>query len=505
MRVAIGGFTHETNTFNPVPTTMERIKTTGQYLEGAEMVERSRGINSVLGGFVDGGEAHGLEIVPTFFAGHGPQTGLIDRAVVDHVTERLVRGFADARADGVLLHLHGASAADGLSDPEAHILRAVRQAIGRGTPLVLVYDLHANAGPDWVDHPDAIVGYKTAPHVDMAERGREGAALMRRMLDGAVKPVVRMAKPPILVKSGLMSMTDAPLALIKPPMYWLMQRAREMERLPRVLNVSVAAGFGDADVPEAGMTMFATTDGDPELAQRLVDELAETAWRLRRGFMTDLVLMPPALAVARAVASPEWPVILSDQGNNTAGGSPGDGTAILAELKKNGWPDAALFVADEEAARAACQAGVGAPFKMAVGARLDRTSGEPVELDGTVRVVTDGVVALGPGRVPPRLGRTAVVRCGRTDVVLTERPSSQDNAGFFRAVGIEPRDRRITVVQSAHRFRDQFEVKEHIPKVIFDVDSPGFSNPDVRRFAYRNVRRPIFPLDEMPDGAYPAR
>ena len=27
------------------------------------------------------------------------------------------------------------------------------------------------------------------------------------------------------------------------------------------------AWHGDADVPEAGMTMFATTDGDPELAQ----------------------------------------------------------------------------------------------------------------------------------------------------------------------------------------------------------------------------------------------
>lgn len=497
MRVAIGGFSHETNTFNPAPTTLDRIRTTGYYWVGQEMIEQSRGTNTTLGGFVDGAAEHGLTLVPTVFATHGPSTGLIDTEVVEHVTERLVEGIRAAASDGVLLHLHGAAAGREIADPEAHILRAVRREIGPAMPLVLVYDLHANIGPSWVEHADAIIGYKTAPHTDFAERGVEGAALMRRMLAGEVKPVVRLAKPPILVKSGLMSMTDAPLALIKPPMYWLMQRARELERLPGVLNVSVAAGFGDADVPEAGMTMLATTDADPDLAQRVVDELAALAWTLRRGFATDLVLAPVDQAVARAVNAHLWPVILADQGNNAAGGSPGDGTAILAALKQHNWPDAALFINDAEAAGAAATVGVGGAFRMAVGAKLDRTSGEPVELDGRVRLVMDGQIVDGHFRAPMTLGTTAVVRCGRTDVVLTSRPSSQIHPGYFRAVGIEPRERRILVVQSAHLFRDQFEVQERIPKMIVEVDSPGFSNPDARRFTYRNLRRPIFPLDDV--------
>lgn len=497
MRVATGGFSHETNTFNPRRTTLERIKRDGQYLEGAAVLEAHRGTKTVVGGFVEAAPDVGMELVPIFFATHGPSTGLIDRDVVTHVTERLIDGIKAANADAVLLHLHGAAAGDGITDPEAYILRAVRATIGRGKPLMVVYDLHANIGHEWVEHADAIIGYKTAPHADMKECGIEGVHLMARTLRGEVKPLVRLAKPPILVKSGLMSMTDAPLALIKPPMYWLMARARELERMPKVLNVSVAAGFGDADVPEAGMTMLATTDGDPTLAERIVNELAELAMQLRRGFATDLVLTPVAQAVERAVSTPLWPVILADQGNNTAGGSPGDGTAILAELKRLSWPDAALFITDEDAARAACAAGVGAPFKMLVGGKLEPLNGGPVEIEGTVRSVHDGHMIDHHFNLPIEVGRTAVVRCGQTEVVLTELPSTQIHPGHFRQVGIDPSQKRITVVQSAHLFRDEFEVHERIPRTIMEVDSPGITNPDARKFEYKQLRRPIYPLDEV--------
>src|SRR5262249_11474896 len=162
------------------------------------------------------------------------------------------------------------------------------------------------------------------------------------------------------------------------------------ERLPGVLNVSVAAGFGDADVPEAGMTMLATTDGDAALAQRIVDELADLAMRLRRGFETELGLTPVEPAGGPAIKAADWPVILADQGNNTAGGSPGDGTAILAALAAAGWPDAALFLTDAEAAGAAVAAGVGAEVRLSVGGKLDRTAGDPVPIEGRVRLISDG-------------------------------------------------------------------------------------------------------------------
>jgi microcystin degradation protein MlrC len=120
-----------------------------------------------------------------------------------------------------------------------------------------------------------------------------------------------------------------------------------------------------------------------------------------------------------------------------------------------------------------------------------------VPLRGRVRLLADGEVPHVTGGPPARLGRTAVVRGGQTDVVLTEFPSSQTHPGYFRSVGIEPRDRRIIVVQSAHLFRAAFEVQERIPRMIIEVDSPGITSPNARRFTYQHLRRPIYPLDDF--------
>jgi microcystin degradation protein MlrC len=244
------------------------------------------------------------------------------------------------------------------------------------------------------------------------------------------------------------------------------------------------------------MTILVNADGDKALAQRYADELGELAWRLRRGLDTELVLTPVAQAIDRASKTDRWPVILADEGNNTAGGSPGDGTAILAGLQEAGWPDAALFIRDAESVGACWEAGVGQEVDLEVGAKIDPSSGDPVPLRGLVRTLTHGSTSYAWGGTVD-FGRTAVVRCGQTDIVLTENPTSQMHPGYFRSVGIEPRERRIIVVQSAHLFRDAFEVRERIPRMIIEVDSPGISSPNARRFTYQHLTRPIYPLDDM--------
>ena len=93
-------------------------------------------------------------------------------------------------------------------------------------------------------------------------------------------------------------------------------------------------------------------------ARRLVDELATLAWSLR----DDMVVRnaPPAEAVAEAIAFPEGPVMLVDVGDNIGGGTPGDGTVLLAELLAQDAQEATVVIADAEAAKAAFAAGVGA-------------------------------------------------------------------------------------------------------------------------------------------------
>ena len=505
MRVALAGFNHETNTFHPRPTTLADFRgPLGNWWIGEKLIATATGTRSVLGGMIDIARAENWDLVPIFFAMHPPTTGKITAEAADAIRANIVDPIARDRWDGILLHLHGAACAENWPDPEAVVLREVRRAVGPEIPIVVVFDLHANIGKEWAEHANAIVGYKTAPHTDFYERGVEGAQILGRALRGEIHPVVALEKPPVLIKSGLMSMTTAPLALIKPPMFWLMERGRELERTPGIVNVSIAAGFGDADSPTSGMTILVNADGDRDLARRHARDLAQLAWRLRRGTQTDLVLTPVDTAIERAIHASEGPVILADQGNNTAGGSPGDGTAILAGLKAAGWPDAALFIADPESVDAAWAAGIGGEVDLQVGGKNEPTNGAPVAMHAAVRLIADLEVDHVTGDHKAHLGRAAVVRSGRTDVVLTQYPSSQTTPAYFRAAGIDPRDRRIIVVQSAHLFRAAFEVQERIPKMIIEVDTPGITSPNTTRFTYEHVRRPIFPLDDFewagPDG-----
>ena len=96
---------------------------------------------------------------------------------------------------------------------------------------------------------------------------------------------------------------------------------------------------------------------------------------------------------------------------------------------------------------------------------------------------------MGPGGVSRR----------REVVMLTEHRAHPNDLEYFRAFGIEPTDRKILVLKSAAHYRADFGP---IAKLTIEVDAPGLSSPNLSRFDFKNVRRPMYPLDDMPLGAY---
>ena len=70
---------------------------------------------------------------------------------------------------------------------------------------------------------------------------------------------------------------------------------------------------------------------------------------------------------------------------------------------------------------------------------------------------------------------------------------------MLRFVGVEPTGEKIVVVKSTIHYRAAFEP---IAREIVEVDAPGLSSSNLARFAFKRIRRPIFPLD--PDAAYPS-
>lgn len=491
MRIAVGGFHHETNTFNPRLTKLEHFKV----FRGEEIIKTFKDTNSVLGGFIDSSLRYGFELIPTYYAEAPLITGLIEREAFEEHRDRLIEAIRVANPDGILLFLHGAAVADGYDDPEGAILKALREEF-REKPIVYACDFHGNATEEWIENCDAVIAYKTSPHVDMYDRGLEAGKLIVEILKGEAKPVMALKKPRILIKGGLMTIVDTPLSLHKSPFFFAKMKALRYERRREVLNVSILAGFGDADVPDAGVSVIATIDKDVKLAEEVVNKLSEDIWRRRHGFSIDLVLTPLEEAVEKAVLS-KGRVILADQGDNPAGGGPADSTFILEELKKWNWPDAALIIRDPEVVEEAIKRGAGSEVRTEVGGKTDELHGRPVEVKARIKVISDGLFYNPLRREWVNAGKTAVLRTGETDIVVTSLPiEAQVHPACFEFAGVNVKRKKIIVVKSAHYFRAGF-IPEVNPEMILEVDTPGVTTPNPFRVKYFKVKRPIYPLDEL--------
>jgi microcystin degradation protein MlrC len=482
---------HETNTFSNVPT--DRAQFEARDLRyGGEIVETYRGTGTCLGGMIAAAERLGITLLPSVAASASP-AGLVTRDIYAHVKLRMLADLeAAGRLDGVLLDLHGAMVPEGVDDGEGDIIAAVRAAVGPDVPIAVTLDFHGNLGKDMIAGADLLHGYKTYPHVDMAERGAEAAERLAQVIGGRIKPTAAWRKPPLMPPLGRQGTARG-------PMRRLYDLADEMEKDPKVISISLFAGFPYADIPDAGLGIYVVTDDDPALAERLAGRLAQVAWEHRHEFIHTA--LPVKDAVAKALAAEGRPIVLADMADNTGGGAAGDGTEILRELLRVGARSTTVACIWDAAAVQACvKAGVGAHVTLDVGGKVDHRHGAPMRVTGTVRTLSDGrFIHRGPMMtgLPGRLGATAVLDVDDVKVILISYRWQTLDPEMIRFVGIDPLREKILVVKSTIHYRAAFEP---IAKEIIEVDAPGLSSSNLARFEYRRVRRPIFPLD--PDTVY---
>jgi len=491
VRVFLAMLSHETNTFSNVPT--DRAQFEARDLRyGGEIVEAYRGTGTCLGGMIAAAERLGVTLLPSVAASASP-AGLVTRDIYEHVKQRMLADLkAAGRLDGVLLDLHGAMVPEGVDDGEGDIIAAVRRVVGPDVPIAVTLDFHGNLGNDMIAGADLLHGYKTYPHVDMAERGVEAAERLAQVIGGRIKPTAAWRKPPLMPPLGRQGTARG-------PMRRLYDLADEMEKDAKVISVSLFAGFPYADIPDAGLGIYVVTDDDQELAERLAGRLAQVAWEHRHEFIHSA--LPVKDAVAKALAADGRPIVLADMADNTGGGAAGDGTEILRELLRVGARSTTVACIWDAAAVQECvKGGVGARVTLDVGGKVDDRHGAPVRVTGTVRTLSDGrFIHRGPMMtgLPGRLGATAVLDVNDVKVILISYRWQTLDPEMIRFVGIDPLRERILVVKSTIHYRAAFEP---IAKEIIEVDAPGLSSSNLARFEYRRVRRPIFPLD--PDTVY---
>ncbi len=254
---------------------MREFETGFGLFRGGAIVERFRGTNNCTGGFIDGAEQHGYELVPLLWTFAYPG-GLIPRNDYETLkTEFLDRLAHAGPIDGVLLDLHGAMVVEGIPDGDGDFLESVRRAVGPKCPVVATFDLHGNHTQRRLDAATAVVGFDTYPHVDMAERGREAADLLVRASHGAIHPVIAWHELPLFWSAACQ-------VTAHPPIDEAFRLVHEAERRPGIVSVTLSTGFPWADVPHMGASVIVVADGSAELARATAGEIGDWVWQ-RRG------------------------------------------------------------------------------------------------------------------------------------------------------------------------------------------------------------------------------
>lgn len=491
MKIVVAQMEHETNTFSPLPTPWSSFGAHGPLLSGAAY-EGMRGTGTAMGGFLAVAEAAGAEIV-TPIAAYASPSGPVDGEAYDRMCDLICDAVA-AGCDAVFLDLHGAMVvADRTDDGEGTLLERLR-ALAPTTMIAVALDLHANVTERIVANCDVLAGYKTYPHIDMARAGELAGSIALRAMRGEVRPVMAWGNVPILAQTLKMHTDEGAMKAF-------VDEARSAE-LRGALAASPFGGFPMADIAEAGISTVVVTDGDLAAAEAARDRILAAAWAGREDFVWRDEPLVDAIARAATLPGTDGPVLLVDHPDNTASGATQDTMHVLAEALRQGLTDIAVGpIRDPEAVDVLVRAGVGATVTLPVGGRFDLPAigrrGEPMELTGVVRAITDGEYTItGPQLTGVRahMGRTVVLDTGAAQIVITERQQEPWDTGVFTSVGIDPTRKRYLLLKSRMYFRPVFSP---FASATIYCDGVGVASSDWTQFTYTKVRRPIFPLDPL--------
>ena len=483
-RIAIGGFLHETNTFAPTkPTYADFVHGGGwpSMTQGADVLKTMRGINVGLAGFIESAEARGWDLVPTIACAASPSAHVTEDAF-ERIVKVMIDGIAAAGSlDAVYLDLHGAMVTEHHDDGEGEILARVREVIGPHLPLVVSLDLHANVSPAMVEYADALIAYRTYPHVDMAETGRASARHLVLLLDSGQRFAKAFRQLPFLIPISWQCTNDQPTKGIYEKLV-----ALESDAVP---TLSLAPGFPAADFVDCGPSVFAygRTQADADAA-------ADAIANLVIGHETDFDgrIYSPDDGVRHAMELAQTatrPIVIADTQDNPGAGGDSDTTGMLRALVRNRATRAATgAIYDPDSARAAHAAGVGASVALSLGGKSGIPGDAPYAETFVVETLSDGnFTATGPyygGRLM-EMGPSACLRIGDVRVVVASHKAQLADQAMYRYVGIEPTEQAILVNKSSVHFRADFEP---IAERLLICAAPGAMPADTATLPWRRLR-----------------
>lgn len=460
-RIAYLGIRHESNTFAPNAT----------HYDDFEILRDLDALHARLGGAQYLADAD----VRAVYLANATPSGVVTRDAYERLKgECLATLHAALPVDGVLLDLHGAMEVEGMDKPEPDLAAAVRERVGESVPISVSLDLHGNLTQALLDPVNCVTAFRTAPHRDYPDTVARALRHLLRCVREGLRPTMAFLRVPLLIP-GEYAMTTAE------PARALYAAIDEIEQQPGILDASLMVGYAWADRPHSTASVVVVAERDHALASLAAKAYAAQVWAQRHAFAFPGETGSLEQAVRLAMASETRPVFISDSGDNVTAGAAGDMTLVLEQLLAQGATNALVAGIEDAAAYDECVAA-------AVGGVVELQLGNKLGLPGKPFPVTARVERVDTGRTH------AVIRIdGVRAIVTAGRCVFNTVAEIAQSSGIDPMQQQIVVVKLGYLMPDLYD---HAPRSILAL-SPGLSDLDMRRFYFRQVERPIYPLDEV--------
>lgn len=489
MKILLGGFHQEINTFAPGTTTYEQFRAAGSAM-GDDMLRLAA--SNVR--YFDSRDALRAEYQEIVKAGGEVVSGgyMLAQAgaiIEDHVLKDYIKSLFDTiernlPLDGVFLVLHGAAQTTASEDPEGDIVKAVRDAVGERAVIAVASDLHSDVTPKWVENVNIICGYHTYPHVDIFETGCRAAKLGLRMLKEGLVPHMACVNIPMLIPPSEYTTNT-------PPLSGLMQYGKSLVESGELLDFSAYLMQAWLDVGTGGSAIIAISE-DKGKAEKYACEMAARLYAMRHEFKKKLYSVDEIIGIAERNTSGK-PVILNDFADSSNAGAAGDSAEVIKriiELKSD--IRALMYINDAEVADLCHKLGAGSTITTDLGAKKSKSLYTPARINGVVKAVFDGIMSMGHDHWAD-MGPSAVIEVRNTIIIVCHEHRYNGNPRLYRCFGYDPADFDLVVVKACSSFRAFYAP---ITDLIYPAATKGSASSDLLSFNFTRVPRSFYPFSD---------
>jgi len=474
MKIIVGSLQHESNTF----TLVKAIYKDFSISRDSEMLSRIA-VTKFL-------EESNVEIIPTIYANSVP-SGVVDYGDFTRLKDELISRIPEReKIDGVWLYLHGAMEVENIEEgADGVIVSEIREKVGEEVPIAVALDFHANNSELLVKSANIICGYRTAPHTDMEKTQIRTAELLLKCIRDKILPKPIMVRPPLNI-TGDMVITDSE------PARSLIRKLENIERNnEHILSISIFNGQPWVDSPNTGASVIVIPKSNSlevqEIAFKEAKSLAREFWRVRKDFKFQVEALEPEEAIDRAINSKENLVFISDSGDNTTAGTPGDNTYLLKLLLEKKAQNTLIGgITGSRIVNLCDKSNIGDYIEFTLGGELDKRS-ITTKISGILKnkrriLGWDGEDA----------GKAIVVNTQGIDIIITENRCALISPEIFSSIGIDIFQYKIIVVKLGYLYPKLAEISKHTIMAL----TSGASCEAIEKLKFHKIRRPMYPIDK---------